>query len=77
MFVGSWSVVREARISSIEWIENQALRVGDILQGMKWKDYERFEEVIFNQHIRFAYKTPKRYILEKHPLLLKGWDLTS
>lgn len=42
-----------------------------------YRSYEHFHATVFHQQIRFAFKSLKRYILEKDIKYLSHWDIVS
>ena len=63
MFVGEWIRVQLVKCETIKWIEKESS-----------SDYEEFDKMIFNQQVRYNYKSIKRYIIENHHNYIKNWD---
>jgi hypothetical protein len=67
--IGPWSSLLEAK----ELLKN--LSKDQIAK--QYGNYENFQRTVFHQQIRFAFKSLKRYILEKDIKYLSHWDIVS
>ena len=67
--IGPWTQVLEAK----KYLENTCQP--SITQS--YRSFDHFQQTVFHQQIRFAFKSLKRYILEKDIKYLSHWDIVS
>lgn len=67
--IGPWNALLDAKEFLYEVSKGQVQR--------QYGNYESFERTVFHQQIRFAFKSLKRYILEKDIKYLSHWDIVS
>lgn len=67
--IGPWNLILEAK-QMLEQISKEEI-------SSSYQTYENFQRTVFHQQIRFAFKSLKRYILEKDIKYLSHWDIVS